>query len=100
VLPTRSGRTAQAFTRQGTVNMRNARHSDDLAPLDPGCSCPACTGYSRAYLHHLSRAGEILGSMLLTTHNLQYYGDLMAAMREAIESGSLAAFAAAFENRG
>jgi queuine tRNA-ribosyltransferase len=100
VLPTRSGRTAQAFTRGGTVNMRNARHADDPAPLDPGCSCPACTGYSRAYLHHLSRAGEILGSMLLTAHNLQYYADLMAAMREAIESGSLAAFAADFENRG
>ena len=99
VLPTRSGRTAQAFTRGGVVNMRNARHADDPAPLDPQCSCPACSGYSRAYLHHLSRAGEILGSMLLTAHNLQYYGDLMAAMREAIESGSLAAFAANFEKR-
>jgi queuine tRNA-ribosyltransferase len=100
VLPTRSGRTAQAFTRGGVVNMRNARHADDPAPLDPECACPACAGYSRAYLHHLSRAGEILGSMLLTAHNLQYYGDLMAAMREAIERGSLAAFAADFENRG
>jgi queuine tRNA-ribosyltransferase len=99
VLPTRSGRTAQAFTRGGVVNMRNARHADDPAPLDPECSCPACTGYSRAYLHHLSRAGEILGSMLLTAHNLQYYGDLMGAMRTAIERGSLAAFAADFENR-
>jgi len=82
------------------VNMRNARYADDPAPLDPECSCPACTGYSRAYLHHLSRAGEILGSMLLTAHNLQYYGDLMAAMRTAIESGSLTTFAADFENRG
>ena len=100
VLPTRSGRTAQAFTRGGVVNMRNARHADDPAPLDPQCSCPACSGYSRAYLHHLSRAGEILGSMLLTAHNLQYYGDLMAAMRTAIESGSLTTFAADFENRG
>ena len=99
VLPTRSGRTAQAFTRQGTLNMRNARHADDPAPLDPECGCPACTQYSRAYLHHLIRAGEILGAMLLTTHNLQYYADLMAAMRDAIESGSFAAFAAAFENR-
>ena len=100
VLPTRSGRTAQAFTHGGVVNMRNARHADDPAPLDPECSCPACAGYSRAYLHHLSRAGEIFGIMLLTAHNLQYYGDLMAAMREAIESGSLAAFAANFENPG
>ncbi len=96
VLPTRSGRTAQAFTRTGTVNLRNARHADDPTPLDPECSCPACTGYSRAYLHHLSRAGEILGSMLLTAHNLHYYADLMKAMRMAIETGSLAAFAAAF----
>src|SRR5215470_8358671 len=96
VLPTRSGRTAQAFTRRGTVNLRNARHAGDPAPLDPECACPACTGHSRAYLHHLSRAGEILGSMLLTAHNLQYYADLMAAMRTAIETGSLAAFAAAF----
>jgi queuine tRNA-ribosyltransferase len=100
VLPTRSGRTAQAFTRGGTVNLRNARHADDPAPLDPECGCPACTGYSRAYLHHLSRAGEILGSMLLTAHNLQYYADLMDAMRKAIERGSLAAFAASFESPG
>src|SRR5262245_6215283 len=98
VLPTRSGRTAQAFTRTGTVNLRNARHGDDPSPLDPECGCPACTGYSRAYLHHLSRAGEILGSMLLTAHNLQYYADLMAGMRAAIETGSLASFAAKFES--
>jgi queuine tRNA-ribosyltransferase len=98
VLPTRSGRTAQAFTRQGVVNLRNARHADDPAPLDAECPCPACTGYSRAYLHHLSRAGEILGSMLLTAHNLQYYGDLMVAMRTAIEAGTFAAFAADFES--
>jgi queuine tRNA-ribosyltransferase len=98
VLPTRSGRTAQAFTRRGTVNLRNARHADDPTPLDPECSCPACTGYSRAYLHHLCRSGEILGSMLLTAHNLRYYADLMAMMRAAIETGSLADFAAAFES--
>jgi queuine tRNA-ribosyltransferase len=98
VLPTRSGRTAQAFTRSGTINLRNARHADDPAPLDPECLCPACTGYSRAYLHHLSRAGEILGSMLLTAHNLQYYADLTAAMRLAIEAGSLAALADDFES--
>ena len=98
VLPTRSGRTAQAFTRHGSLNLRNARHADDPAPLDPECLCPACAGYSRAYLHHLSRSGEILGSMLLTAHNLRYYADLMATMRTAIETGSLAAFAAAFES--
>ena len=87
VMPTRSGRTAQAFTRHGTLNMRNAVHTDDPAPLDAGCSCPACQGYSRAYLRHLVKAGEILGMMLLTWHNLQYYQDLMAAMRRAIEAG-------------
>jgi len=96
VLPTRSGRTAQAFTRRGTLNLRNASHADDPAPLDPECRCLACTAYSRAYLHHLSRSGEILGSMLLTAHNLRYYADLIGAMRAAIEAGSLAAFAAAF----
>jgi queuine tRNA-ribosyltransferase len=96
VLPTRSGRTAQAFTGHGTVNLRNARHAGDPAPLDPECLCPACAGYSRAYLHHLCRSGEILASMLLTAHNLRYYADLMAAMRAAIETGSLAEFAAAF----
>jgi queuine tRNA-ribosyltransferase len=98
VLPTRSGRTAQAFTRRGTVNLRNARHADDMTPLDPECLCPVCTGYSRAYLHHLSRSGEILGSMLLTAHNLRYYADLMAEMQIAIERGSLTAFGTAFEN--
>jgi queuine tRNA-ribosyltransferase len=96
VLPTRSGRTGQAFTRTGPLNLRNARHADDPRPLDPQCPCPACTGYSRAYLHHLTRCGEILGSMLLTAHNLRYYADLMAGMRAAITGGSFAAFAAAF----
>src|SRR5205807_9336422 len=95
VLPTRSGRTAQAFTRDGTLNLRNARHADDPGPLDPECRCPACTGFSRAYLHHLVKAGEILASMLLTRHNLTYYADLMAAMRAAIAQGRLADFAAA-----
>jgi queuine tRNA-ribosyltransferase len=94
VLPTRSGRTAQAFTRQGTLNLRNARHAGDSAPLDPDCRCPACTGFSRAYLHHLVKAGEILAAMLLTTHNLTYYADLMAAMREAVMAGRLAEFEA------
>jgi len=90
VLPTRSGRTAQAFTRFGTVNLRNARHMDDKRPLDEGCDCPACTLYSRAYVHHLARAGEILASMLLTHHNLRYYARLMEQMREAIAAGHLA----------
>jgi queuine tRNA-ribosyltransferase len=95
VIPTRSGRTAQAFTRSGALNLRNARHAHDPAPLDPECGCPACTGYSRAYLHHLCKSGEILGAMLLTAHNLQYYADLMAEMRRAIEDRALADFAAA-----
>jgi queuine tRNA-ribosyltransferase len=94
VLPTRSGRTAQAFTRQGTLNLRNARHADDPTPLDPECRCSACIGFSRAYLHHLVKAGEILAAMLLTTHNLTYYADLMAAMREAIMTGRLTEFEA------
>jgi queuine tRNA-ribosyltransferase len=94
VLPTRSGRTAQAFTRSGTLNLRNARHAEDAAPLDPECRCPACTGFSRAYLHHLVKAGEILASMLLTAHNLTYYADLMTQMREAIVQGRLGEFEA------
>ncbi len=97
VLPTRSGRTDQAFTSQGPLNMRNARHKDDPGPLDEACGCPACKDYSRAYLHHLVMAKEILGAMLLTWHNLTYYQDLMAAMRRAIAKGALAAFAASFE---
>jgi queuine tRNA-ribosyltransferase len=92
VLPTRSGRTGQAFTRGGTLNLRNARHADDPMPLDPQCRCPACTGFSRAYLHHLTKAGEILASMLLTRHNLTYYADLMADLRAAIRAGRLAQF--------
>ena len=97
VLPTRSGRTGQAFTRRGVVNIRNARHAEDPRPLDEGCLCPACRGYSRAYLHHVSRAKEIIGSMLLTWHNLRYYGDLMADLRGAIAEGRLSAFVADFE---
>ncbi|SOE00457.1 tRNA guanosine(34) transglycosylase Tgt [Caenispirillum bisanense] len=97
VLPTRSGRTAQAFTRRGTVNLRNARHSDDPRPLDAECSCAACRQYSRAYLHHLIRCEEILGMMLLTQHNLQYYQDLMRGIRGAIQEGRLAEFAARFD---
>ena len=96
VLPTRSGRTGQAFTRRGALNLRNARHAEDSRPLDDNCGCPACTRHSRAYLHHLTRAGEILGAMLLTWHNLHYYQDLTAAMRGAIGTGAFEAFAAAF----
>jgi queuine tRNA-ribosyltransferase len=92
VLPTRSGRTGQAFTRAGTLNLRNARHADDPAPLDRHCRCPACTGFSRAYLHHLTKSREILASMLLTAHNLTYYADLMADLRAAINEGRLAGF--------
>ncbi|MDD3370246.1 MAG: tRNA guanosine(34) transglycosylase Tgt [Alphaproteobacteria bacterium] len=96
VMPTRSGRTGQAFTRRGTVNMRNARHLDDNRPLDEKCSCLACTRYSRAYLHHLFRSEEMLGPILLTTHNIQYYQDLMRGLRTAIETKTLNQFAASF----
>ncbi len=84
VLPSRSGRTGQAFTRRGVVNLKNARHRDDPRPLDEACACPACRGYSRAYLHHVFRAGEMISGMLLTWHNLHYYQELMAGMRAAI----------------
>lgn len=96
VMPTRSGRTGQAFTARGTVNIRNARHLEDPRPLQEGCACMACTNYSRAYLHHLFRAEEMLGPMLLTWHNLHYYQDLMRDMRKAIEEKRLDQFAAAF----
>jgi queuine tRNA-ribosyltransferase len=98
VLPSRSGRTGQAFTRRGVVNIKNARHMDDPRPLDEGCGCPACTGYSRAYLHHVFRAGEIIASMLLTWHNLNYFQDLMAGLRAAIADQRLAAFVAEFHS--
>jgi queuine tRNA-ribosyltransferase len=97
VLPSRSGRTGQALTRRGAVNIKNARHADDPRPLDPDCGCPACRSYSRAYLHHVFKAGEIIASMLLTWHNLHYYQELMAGLRTAIAAGALAEFAAAFE---
>jgi queuine tRNA-ribosyltransferase len=96
VLPSRSGRTGQAFTRRGVVNIKNARHQDDPRPLDADCACPACRGYSRAYLHHVFRAGEMISGMLLTWHNLHYYQDLMQGMRDAIAEGRFAAFEAAF----
>ncbi|NQV56268.1 MAG: tRNA guanosine(34) transglycosylase Tgt [Rhodospirillales bacterium] len=93
VMPTRSGRTGKGFTRRGAINIRNARHSNDPRPIDEDCACPACKGHSRAYLHHLFKADEILGPMLLTWHNLHFYQDLMAGLRGAIEGGRLQAFA-------
>ena len=92
VLPTRSGRSGQAFTRAGTLNLRNARHADDPDPLDIDCECATCAGYSRAYLHHLAKSNEILGSILLTTHNLTYYAELMTTLRTAIISGAVNEF--------
>jgi queuine tRNA-ribosyltransferase len=91
VLPTRSGRNGQAFTKRGTVNLRNARHADDQRPLEEGCRCPACRQYSRAYLHHLVKAEEILASMLITWHNLTHYQDLMQGLRDAIAGQRLSA---------
>ena len=96
VLPSRSGRTGQAFNRQGVVNIKNARHQDDPRPLDSACGCPACKNYSRAYLHHVFRSQEMISGMLLTWHNLQYYQDLMADMRAAIAAGRFAGFEAEF----
>ena len=96
VLPTRSGRNGQAFTWNGPVNIRNAKHAEDQGPLDERCDCPVCTTWSRAYLHHLVRSGEILGAMLMTQHNLHFYQSLMAGMRNAITEGRFAAFVADF----
>lgn len=97
VMPTRSGRTGQGFTRHGVLNIRNARHAHDSRPLDEACACPACRHHSRGYLHHLFRADEMLGPMLLTWHNLHYYQDLMAGLREAIAVGELENHATALE---
>jgi queuine tRNA-ribosyltransferase len=99
VLPTRSGRTGQAFTRAGPINIRNARFAEDRGPLDPDCGCPVCATWERAYLHHLVRSGEILGAMLMTEHNLYYYQALMADLRGAIAGGMLKAFADRFRAR-
>jgi queuine tRNA-ribosyltransferase len=96
VLPSRSGRNGQAFTWHGPLNLRNARHAEDLAPLDARCPGECCTKYSRAYLHHLTKAGEILGAMLTTEHNLTFYQQLMQGMRDAIAAGTFAQFAADF----
>ncbi|MBL6457745.1 tRNA guanosine(34) transglycosylase Tgt [Belnapia sp. T6] len=97
VIPTRSGRTGRAYTSRGVLNLRNARHAEDPSPLDPACGCPACARHSRAYLHHLIKAEEMLGPMLLTWHNIQYYQDLMRGIRDAICAGRLAEHAAALE---
>jgi queuine tRNA-ribosyltransferase len=99
VMPTRSGRTGQGFTCRGTVNIRNARHIDDPRPLDENCACPTCVNYSRGYLHHLFRAEEMLGPMLLTWHNLFFYQQLMRDLRQAIEVGTLDSFANGFLER-
>ncbi len=96
VLPSRSGRTGQAWTRHGQVNIKNARHQDDPRPLDEACTCPACRGYSRAYLHHVFKAQEMISGMLLTWHNLHYFQELMQGLRGAISEGRLAAFVADF----
>ena len=96
VLPSRSGRTGQVFTRRGVVNIKNARHADDPRPLDEKCSCPACSNYSRAYLHHVFRANEMISGMLLTWHNLHYFQEIMAGMREAIAAGTFDAWQADF----
>lgn len=96
VLPSRSGRNGQAFTWNGALNLRNARFAEDQEPLDPRCPCDTCGTYSRAYLHHLVKAGEILGAMLMTEHNIAFYQQLMQTMRDAIAEGRFAAFAADF----
>jgi len=96
VLPTRSGRTGQAFTADGPINLRNARFAEDQEPIEPGCPCPACTGYSRAYVHHLVRSGEILGAMLMTQHNIWFYQRMMQDLRDAIAAGGLKPHAVRF----
>jgi queuine tRNA-ribosyltransferase len=96
VLPTRSGRTGQAFTRNGPINIRNARFAEDEEPLDSSCPCPVCSSWSRAYLHHLVRSGEILGAMLMTEHNIWFYQGLMSDLRSAVEERRLAVFATDF----
>ena len=99
VLPTRSGRTGQAFTAEGPINLKNARFGEDRGPLDPSCGCPVCATWSRAYVHHLIRSGEILGAMLMTEHNIHFYQQLMAGLRAAIGEGRLTAFADDFRAR-
>ena len=99
VLPTRSGRTGQAFTADGPLNMRNARFAEDSHPIEPGCPCPACTQFERAYVHHLVKSGEILGAMLMTQHNLWFYQRMMQGLRGAIAAQALNPFASEFLQR-
>lgn len=99
VLPTRSGRTGQAFTPDGPINLRNARFAEDQEPIEPSCPCPACTTFSRAYVHHLVKSGEILGAMLMTQHNLWFYQRLMQALRDAVAGQRLQAFRQEFLQR-
>ncbi|SEQ75399.1 tRNA guanosine(34) transglycosylase Tgt [Sphingobium sp. YR768] len=96
VLPTRSGRNGQAFTWAGPLNIRNAKFNEDLGPIDPRCGCPVCATWSRAYLHHLVKAGEMLGAMLMTQHNIHFYQELMQGLRDNIAAGTLSAFTADF----
>ncbi len=96
VLPSRSGRTGQVFTRRGVVNIKNARHADDPRPLDESCTCPACSNYSRAYLHHVFRSNEMISGMLLTWHNLHYFQQIMQEMRDAIAAGTFDAWETEF----
>lgn len=96
VMPTRSGRTSQAFTKHGTINIRNARHREDPRPLEEGCDCPLCTRYSRAYIHHLQKCQEVLAVMLLSWHNVRYYERLMQGLRKALAEGRLQDFASEF----
>ncbi|MBB3184817.1 queuine tRNA-ribosyltransferase [Halomonas fontilapidosi] len=96
VMPTRNGRNGHLFTAEGTVKIRNAKHRHDTGPLEAGCDCYTCQHFSRAYLHHLDRCGEMLGSMLNTIHNLRHYQRLMAGLRGAIEAGTLANFVEGF----
>jgi queuine tRNA-ribosyltransferase len=99
VLPTRSGRTGQAFSAEGPLNLRNARFAEDPEPIEPGCPCPACTKFERAYVHHLVKSGEILGAMLMTQHNLWFYQRTMQGLRDAIAGHRLKAFASEFLTR-
>jgi queuine tRNA-ribosyltransferase len=96
VIPTRHARNGHLFTRAGVINIRNSSHAADLSPIDPECGCYTCAHYSRAYLRHLDRCNEILGSRLNTLHNLHFYQDLMGAIRQALEQGTFEAFAAAY----
>ena len=96
VLPTRSGRNGQAFTWAGPLNIRNAKFNEDLGPLDPRCGCPVCATWSRAYLHHLVKSGEMLGAMLMTQHNIHFYQELMQGLRDNIAAGTLSTFTTDF----